>query len=209
MQYVGVDGCREGWLAVALQGDENFDVRMARNIDKIWELYQNAKLILIDIPIGLRDKNIAWRLCDIEAYRRLGRRRFSVFWTPCRSATKVFDYNEANRVKMTFNKKTEPGSEERIRILNRYFHQTRNVIRRAESKYGSNIAKDDILDALAAAITATKEDLRPATLPSEPEIDSLTLLFCCIHSKYTNALGLHWLNNCIESINIQPHAAFQ
>ena len=235
MQYVGVDGCREGWLAVALQEDANFDVEMVRNIDKIWELYQNAKLILVDIPIGLRNRNTAWRLCDIEAYKRLGYRRFSVFWTPCRSATKVFDYNEANRINrqnmskglstqawgivpkirevdiflklnksargvirethpeicfwafnnyssMTFNKKTEEGFKERIRILNRYFHQTRNVIRSAESKYGSSIAKDDILDALAAAITATKEDLGLATLPSEPETDShglpMEIVFC-------------------------------
>ncbi len=52
MFVVGVDGCRGGWLAVKLSltrrlGSRSFSFLL------LWESYQDAALILVDIPIGL------------------------------------------------------------------------------------------------------------------------------------------------------------
>jgi len=41
MLYVGVDGCRGGWLAIALKSDDNFEVQHREEIAEIWGLYRN------------------------------------------------------------------------------------------------------------------------------------------------------------------------
>jgi predicted RNase H-like nuclease len=97
--YVGVDGCRgRCWVAVALWGEGAWDVSVHRDVFSLWHKYKSARLILVDIPIGLRDGGSDGRLCDLEARRLLGRRGSTVFPAPCRAAVYARSYEEASRI---------------------------------------------------------------------------------------------------------------
>jgi predicted RNase H-like nuclease len=88
----GVDGCRGGW-AVALASVDGgpFDVRVVPTFGDVLALQPTA--IAIDIPIGLVDAGS--RACDIEARRRLGPRRSSVFPAPLRPMLAADTYDAA------------------------------------------------------------------------------------------------------------------
>lgn len=98
MFYVGADGCKEGWFAVKLDEGSGWSVSVFKTIDGLWRTYRHAKLLLIDIPIGLRDSGNGKRTCDIEARRLLGREwRSSVFPVPCRAAVYADNYQKASK----------------------------------------------------------------------------------------------------------------
>ena len=93
--FVGVDGCRAGWLAIGLEVGSNWQVNIFPNAASLWNHYRQASLILIDIPIGLKADGNAERRCDPQARRLLGPRRSSVFPAPCREAIYAGSYQEA------------------------------------------------------------------------------------------------------------------
>jgi len=96
---LGVDGCRAGWITVETKNQLNWNVEVFSTIQELWEYYSNALLILIDIPIGLRDKGPLPRLCDMSARKFLTRKRSSsIFPTPCRLAMEAASYKEANEI---------------------------------------------------------------------------------------------------------------
>ena len=82
-QFVGVDGCKGGWVSVGL--DRNgFETEVFCTFSDLLAHYRHAKLILVDIPIGLPEGK-GGRDCDREAREKLGRpRASSVFPTPTR-----------------------------------------------------------------------------------------------------------------------------
>jgi predicted RNase H-like nuclease len=93
---VGIDGCRGGWIAVALDAAWRPDWHLARTVDEVLARWPSARC-LIDIPIGLPDA--VPRAVEREARRRLGRpRASSVFPVPCRAAVYAADYETACRV---------------------------------------------------------------------------------------------------------------
>ena len=98
MFYVGIDACKAGWFAVSLESGSNFSIEIFSNISGLWDNYHDAKLILIDIPIGLRESGLDERLCDKEARRLLGKRGSSVFPAPCRAAVYANSYEEASLI---------------------------------------------------------------------------------------------------------------
>ncbi|MBW1992041.1 MAG: DUF429 domain-containing protein [Deltaproteobacteria bacterium] len=63
----------------------------------LWDKNRRASLILVDIPIGLKERGAAARRCDREARRVLGPRKASVFPVPCRAAVYQPDYDAAIR----------------------------------------------------------------------------------------------------------------
>lgn len=65
-------------------------------IGALWKAFQNASLILIDIPIGL--PHSGKRNCDVEARRILKQRASSVFPVPCREALKGESYVQASKL---------------------------------------------------------------------------------------------------------------
>ena len=226
MYYVGADGCREGWFAVKLDERNGWSVSVFKTIDDLWQTYKHAKLILIDIPIGLRDSGTEGRVCDIEAHHLLGARRSSVFRVPCRAAVYADAYQEASKVNyrntgkklskqtwgivpkirevdeflrreklarsrireihpevcfwalnggksMMHRKKSPEGFSERMKVLRRVFSYTNSVVKCAQDTCkNSKVAEDDILDALVAAVTASREKQGLPTIPEKPEIDS-------------------------------------
>ncbi|MEL7464969.1 MAG: DUF429 domain-containing protein [Pseudomonadota bacterium] len=95
IEVVGVDGCRDGWIAVAAAPDLS-GASAALHGDLASLIAAHAKaLIVIDMPIGLADGEEG-RGADAAARAILGPRRSSVFTPPCRDALYEVDYPAAN-----------------------------------------------------------------------------------------------------------------
>ena len=83
----GVDGCRAGWVVVLSEGARS-EVTVARDFAGVLELTRGARVVGVDMPIGLLDAAApGGRECDRHARRLLGRgRACSVFSPPARCA---------------------------------------------------------------------------------------------------------------------------
>ena len=236
--FVGVDGCRAGWLAIGLDAQGSWRVNVFPNVSSLWEHHREASLILIDIPIGLKTEGRAERRCDPQARRLLGPRRSSVFPAPCRGAIYASSYQEACDVNqrltgkrlsvenwniipkirevdcllsddaaardvireihpelcfwglagrpMQHAKKRSEGLSERTRLLQSIYPQTANLINHVLSTYRrKDVARDDILDALAAAVTGLIGGENLASIPQEPEFDERGLRMEMVYCLYT------------------------
>lgn len=87
MTVVGVDGCRAGWITVQIRSGGAWKINVYPDAATLWKESTVARLILIDIPIGLPDRTMIIRLCDIEARHVLGwPRACSIFSPPSRAA---------------------------------------------------------------------------------------------------------------------------
>lgn len=246
--FVGVDGCRAGWFAVFLE--EEKDGREKEN-DCKWEValfpefsllmdflennYTQAKpLVLIDIPVGLKNGGAGERLADTEARKIMKSRKSSIFPVPCREAVYAESYEKACEVNekltgkriskqawnivpkirdvdsflvknenyrekvrevgpeicfqafegspMKFSKKKAEGFLERKKALGRVCKSSGEIaackiIEYSLSKYRrKDLAKDDVLDALVAALTALMGNKYGFVyVPDKPEIDSMGL----------------------------------
>ena len=229
-QFVGVDGCPSGWFSVGFDSEGCYELKVFPAFSELLDYYQDAKLVLVDIPIGLPE-GPGGRECDQEARDKLKSRRSSVFPVPTRqtveqAAESPGDYHcakntelrfvgkgiskqafaiapkiaqidrllrnrEANttpkvrevhpevcfwalnkRRAMQFNKKEDKGEEQRIRVLERFEPQTRAMYSKARRRFvGGGVGKDDILDALAAAVTARLGHDWLKTIPECPPRD--------------------------------------
>lgn len=99
MLFVGVDGCKAGWVSVAINEYADWEVNIFSSFNNLWEKYNGATHILVDIPIGLREKGKDERKCDKVARSLLGPKRGpSVFRTPCRSAVYMNSYEDASQI---------------------------------------------------------------------------------------------------------------
>jgi len=99
MQYIGVDGCRAGWFWVTLSDTRAWAIGLAPDAEALAALAAGARLMLIDVPIGLPDSGFAERLCDREARAVLGRpRAASVFRVPARSVLQAPNYAAASQL---------------------------------------------------------------------------------------------------------------
>lgn len=96
---IGVDGCPTGWVGATINSENEFKIEFFSTVQKLWNSYPYTELILIDIPIGLRDKGKDPRLCDMLARKFLTRMRSSsIFPTPCRRALYANSYMQANEI---------------------------------------------------------------------------------------------------------------
>lgn len=227
MNYVGVDGCKNGWFYIGLDDRDNWEIGVTPDIQHLIDRFQEARLILVDIPIGLREEGKLERLCDKEARKVLGPKRgTSVFRVPCRKAVHASSYEEASRINeertgkrlskqswaispkirevddllttseaartlvrevhpevcfwglnggisMTYSKKTLEGFEERLRVLRKIYGRSEELFKEAWLTHGGwDVARDDILDALAAAVTARFGFDALKTLPKAPKKDT-------------------------------------
>jgi predicted RNase H-like nuclease len=99
-RYIGVDGCRAGWIAVTQHGDQ-LTFRIFGAMRELLDAYPEAELVLVDIPIGLPWRGCPTRPCDAEARKLLGSpRASSVFPSPSRTAAhaETVDAARANNV---------------------------------------------------------------------------------------------------------------
>jgi predicted RNase H-like nuclease len=75
---------------------------------------------------------------------------------------------------MAHYKKTPKGLEERLELLKRHYPRSSAIYKAALGRYlRKHVGRDDILDALALAVTASKLDKNEATLPEYPGKDAL------------------------------------
>lgn len=236
--FVGVDGCRAGWLAIELEAEGNWQVNVFPDVSSLWNHHRQVSLILIDIPIGLKTEGRTERRCDPQVRKLLGPRRSSVFPAPCREAIYVQSYQEAcdinqrltgkrlsvenwniipkiretdcllsddtstrGRIReihpelcfwglagrpMQYAKKRNEGLSERLQLLQSIYPQTADIVNHALSTYKrKDVARDDILDTLAAAVTGLMGRQNLVSIPQEPEFDERGLRMEMVYCPHT------------------------
>lgn len=88
-----------------------------------------------------------------------------------------------NCTEMAHSKKKLAGFNERLVILSKWCGLTGEVVNGALKKYPrKKVAKDDIVDGLVGAVTATFSG-RLRTLPEEPEVDATGLSMEIVYAK--------------------------
>jgi predicted RNase H-like nuclease len=90
---VGVDACKTGWIAVAVDDAGVLTAHYLPGITSLPATVPDASVVAIDIPIGLPESGR--READLAARSRLGARRNSVFFTPPRAAVEAATHAEA------------------------------------------------------------------------------------------------------------------
>ena len=234
---MGVDGCRAGWFAVALDAAGNTEFAIYADIAGLWQAHSKAAAILIDIPIGLISGAGPGRMCDAAARKVLAPRRHStIFSPPCRQALSAQSYTEVCRINarvcgrkisiqawgisgkikevddfleacpearrilrethpeicfwalaggqpMVYNKKSAPGESERLHLLEQVCPGSRDLFKTALARYPRKaLGRDDILDALANAVTALHLK-SAATLPRHPPNDGRGLPMQIVYAR--------------------------
>lgn len=92
-KVIGVDGCKGGWLACSLSGNQA-KVEIFNNWSQLMHKHQDSSRILVDIPLGLSDKYFK-RTVDRTLRSALHERKSSVFTPPCRAAVYAHSYEKA------------------------------------------------------------------------------------------------------------------
>jgi predicted RNase H-like nuclease len=95
---IGADGCRGGWvaaLAYPTAGEAVWtELRLCANFEEHVALRAGTDAIVaVDIPMGLLGA-VAFRPCDEQARKWLGRRASTVFAPPSRPLLEAADYKE-------------------------------------------------------------------------------------------------------------------
>lgn len=96
-QYVGIDGCRNGWIAAILD-NRNLRIERYETILDIMREFPTADSYLIDMAIGLPEcSEESEKRPDKAARKELGKYGSTVFPIPCRQAIMV-DPNDPQAV---------------------------------------------------------------------------------------------------------------
>lgn len=127
--YVGVDGCRSGWIAIFITPEGHWKFAISPQLLQVWQSNPNIARLFIDMPMGLQTVDKHPRLCDTEARRKLrGARSHSIFPVPCREAIYAPDYltacaiNEKNMGKKV--SKQAWNISQKIRELDQFVRNT-------------------------------------------------------------------------------------
>ncbi|MEO9873929.1 MAG: DUF429 domain-containing protein [Anderseniella sp.] len=91
--FVGLDGCKAGWVMVSWSGKADGTPNASIIPDIRTALETDATHIGVDMPIGFPSDRT--RSCEALARRYIGPRRSSVFPVPCRDAVMADDYRDA------------------------------------------------------------------------------------------------------------------
>ena len=95
-RYLGVDGCRGGWIACIL---DHGDFRLERfsSMEALFERYPEFDEFLIDMAIGLQSSADQLRPDDL-ARKKLGKKSSTIFPVPCRQAVYAGSEEEQKRI---------------------------------------------------------------------------------------------------------------
>ncbi len=231
VEFVGVDGCPAGWFSVGFDRFGGYEVEVFPSFEKLLARYGGARLVLVDIPIGLAE-GPERRECDRQARKLLGRRGSSVFPAPTRqtaeqAAASPRDYRAALAIErryagkgisrqafaispkiaevdavlrsrnagatpvvrevhpevcfwmlnderpMKFSKKKSAGRVERLDVLTNEDSRSEEIYELACSKFLRKVVgRDDVLDALVAALVARERPEQLRTIPEFPPRDA-------------------------------------
>ncbi|MGQ1786238.1 MULTISPECIES: DUF429 domain-containing protein [unclassified Saccharicrinis] len=95
--YIGIDGCRGGWLFSVLDDNRELNIKLFRNLTDGIDLLRQSEAVSIDMPMGIVSEKGEERVCDALARKELGHPfSSSVFNVPCRQAVYAGSYPEAN-----------------------------------------------------------------------------------------------------------------
>ncbi len=230
-EFVGVDGCPAGWFSVGFDRQGGYELEVSGSFGELLARYSGARLVLVDIPIGLPE-GPERRECDSLARKLLGRRGSSVFPSPTRqtvehAAAHSKDYRGALTVERRFagkgisrqafaispkiaevdtvmrsrdagatptvrevhpelcfwalndrqpmknSKKISAGVAERLGVLESMEPRSREIYEAAGFEFRRKIVgRDDIVDALVAALVARERPGRLKTVPDFPPRDA-------------------------------------
>ncbi len=92
---MGIDSCQAGWMYFRFDG-ETCTFGMHEQLASIIENVPDHGCVLVDIPIGLRQRGRRERDCDIAVRELLGPQRSTVFSAPLRASLKFDNYVEAS-----------------------------------------------------------------------------------------------------------------
>lgn len=106
----GVDGCKAGWVIVAVDGQlapTNASGAVTRTLREALQLLNDYGAVVLDVPIGLLDRSASGgRKTDIEARTLLTGKSSSVFSAPTRPVLEENTWERAN----TLAKSSSPDS---------------------------------------------------------------------------------------------------
>jgi predicted RNase H-like nuclease len=77
---------------------------------------------------------------------------------------------------MEYYKKTPAGYSGRLMVLREHYYEAEDIINSALRRWPGRLAREDIVDALANAVTAWKSQGELRRIPDEPEADSTGLI---------------------------------
>ncbi|PXA05358.1 DUF429 domain-containing protein [Coraliomargarita sinensis] len=206
---VGIDGCRGGWIAAVGSPDGQITWQLERKIADILETLPPESTILVDMILGLPDRQNPIRECDRLARQLLRPHGSRVFPAPPREALAAESYPEAcarartatgkaiskqcwhlfpkireldaiadprvreSHPELVFyrlntetivadSKKTPSGRTQRLDLLENTLPGSREAYGRALTDFPrKEVARDDLIDALALCAAATKpQDLQ-------------------------------------------------
>lgn len=94
--FFGIDGCKAGWFIVGIDEIGEFQFSVLPKFEELNQFLEQAKLILVDMPIGLPWQDQKIRPCDTAARKALSPRASSVFPVPARPALAMSTYEEGS-----------------------------------------------------------------------------------------------------------------
>ena len=102
--YLGIDGCKHGWICAQLNKDA-ISFKLIEHINEVKNL--NSELIFIDIPIGLGDQfNTEQSILNLENYYQ--KKKKQCFYPPIREALEAPTYQLGNQIINLFRKREYP-----------------------------------------------------------------------------------------------------
>ena len=132
MNYIGIDGCRAGWLYIRLDKNCSYDFGLLESIKELPKIAAWESVICIDIPIGLREKDTRERLCDTEARKLLKKKGSSIFPALSRLSLDAGDYQTASELNFKF---TGRKLSKQSFALSKKIKEVDDFIQTSEKKY--------------------------------------------------------------------------
>ncbi|MFJ5542715.1 DUF429 domain-containing protein [Micromonospora chalcea] len=93
LRVLGVDACKDGWVAVELHDELFAEAHIAPNLMALFAERENVEVVGLDMPLGLAEAG--WRQADIAAAAALGAARSTVFRVPPRPVWLEEEYESA------------------------------------------------------------------------------------------------------------------
>ena len=141
IKYVGVDGCKAGWIGIGLADDGDcWEVKASIKFSELIAHFKDACVILVDVPIGLveniKDVKPGGRDCDKKARKKLGsKRQSSVFSAPSTEFVKAvmenpcWDYENSKKWLEQFGKEQKVvGVSRQTFAITRKIGEVREVL---------------------------------------------------------------------------------
>ncbi len=99
IMFIGIDGCKPGWCTAVIEKDYALNFFTHKGLSEALQKYADAELILMDMPLGLKESGQQERKCD-KAARKLLNKRFksSIFRVPVRQAIFEDEYAKASLI---------------------------------------------------------------------------------------------------------------